>query len=59
MTLDEERAALEEEMNTDAATNYVRLAEIADCIAEIEARTEELFLEMEEAEAFLKENKSE
>ena len=59
MTLDEERAALEEEMNTDAATNYVRLAEIADRIAEIEARTEELFLEMEEAEAFLKENKSE
>ncbi len=57
--LDEERAALEEEMNTDAATNYVRLAEIAERISEIEARTEELFLEMEEAEAFLSENKTE
>jgi ATP-binding cassette subfamily F protein 3 len=58
-SLDEERMALEEEMNTDAATNYVRLAEIADRIAEIEARTEVLFLDMEEAEAFLKENKNE
>ncbi len=57
--LDEERASLEEEMNTDAATNYVRLAEIAERISEIEARTEELFLEMEEAEAFLSENKTE
>ncbi len=57
--LDEERAALEEEMNTDAATNYVRLAEIADRISAIEARTEELFLEMEEAEAFLQENRTE
>ncbi len=56
--LDTERAALEEEMNTDAATNYIRLGEIADRIAEIEARTEELFLEMEEAEAYLRENKT-
>ncbi len=56
--LDEERAALEEEMNTDAATNYIRLAEIAARIGEIEARTDELFLEMEEAEAFLNENKN-
>ena len=32
---------------------------IADRIAEIEARTEELFFEMEEAETFLKENKIE
>ncbi len=59
MKLDEERAALEEEMNTEAATDYIRLAEIAERISEIEARTEELFLEMEEAEAFLSENKTE
>ena len=44
-------------MNTDAATNYVRLSEIASRIEEIEARTDELFLEMEEAESFLAENK--
>ncbi len=57
--LDEEREALNEEMNTEAATNYVRLSEIADRLSEIEAREEELFMEMEEAEAFLKENRTE
>ena len=55
--LDSEKAALEEEMNGDAATNYVRLSEISARLAEIEARCDELFLDMEEAEEFLSQNK--
>ncbi|MBQ8404705.1 MAG: ABC-F type ribosomal protection protein [Clostridia bacterium] len=51
--LDEEKAALEEESAGDAATNYVRLSEISARIAEIDERTEELFLAMMEAEEFL------
>ena len=51
--LDEEKALLEEEASGDAATNYVRLSEISARIAEIEERTEELFLAMMEAEEFL------
>ena len=56
--LDRERAALEAEMNSDAASDYVRLSEISDRLAEIEKKTDELFLEMEKAEAFLSENQS-
>ena len=55
--LDGEKAALEEEMNGDAATDYVRLSEISARLAEIEARCDELFLDMEEAEEFLSQNK--
>ena len=44
---------LEEEASGDAATNYVRLSEISARIAEIDERTEELFLAMMEAEEFL------
>ena len=51
--LDEEKSALEEEASTSAATNYVRLSEISARIAEIEERTDELFLMLEEAEEFL------
>jgi ATP-binding cassette subfamily F protein 3 len=51
--LDEEKAMLEEEASGDAATNYVRLSEISARIAEIDERTEELFLAMMEAEEFL------
>jgi ATP-binding cassette subfamily F protein 3 len=51
--LDEEKAALEEESAGDAATDYVRLSEISARLAEIEERTEELFLAMMEAEEFL------
>jgi hypothetical protein len=53
-----EEAELEEEMNTSAATDYVRLSEISERMAEIDSRIEELFLDMEEAEEFLRENKS-
>ena len=51
--LDEEKALLEEEASGDAATDYVRLSEISARLAEIEERTEELFLAMMEAEEFL------
>ena len=51
--LDEEKALLEEEAAGDAATNYVRLSEISARIAEIDERTEELFLAMMEAEEYL------
>ena len=51
--LDEEKAMLEEEAAGEAATNYVRLSEISARIAEIDERTEELFLAMMEAEEFL------
>lgn len=57
-TLEEEKAALEEEMNTSAATDYVRLSEISKRMGEIDERIDELFIDMEEAEAFLTENKS-
>ena len=45
-------------MNTSAATDYVRLSEISERMSEIDNRIEELFLDMEEAEEFLLENKS-
>ena len=51
--LSEEKEALEEESAGEAATDYVRLSEIAERIAEIDERTEELFLMMMEAEDFL------
>ena len=51
--LDEEKAKLDEEAAGSAATNYVRLSEISARIAEIDKRTEELFLAMMEAEEFL------
>jgi hypothetical protein len=57
-SLEQEKAELEEEMNTSAATDYVRLSEISERMAEIDSRIEELFLDMEEAEEFLRENKS-
>ena len=44
-------------MNDEAATDYVRLSEITARIEEIGKRTDELFLDMEEAEKFLSENK--
>ena len=56
--LEEEKAALEEEMNSSAATDYVRLSEISARISEIDTRIDELFLDMEEAESFLAENKN-
>ena len=56
-TLEEEKAELEEEMNTSAATDYVRLSEISARLTEIDERIDEIFLDMEDAEAFLKENK--
>ncbi len=56
--LEEEKSSLEEEMNSSAATDYVRLSEIAEIIAEIEAKIDGLFSEMEEAEAFLAEHKN-
>lgn len=55
--LEEEKAELEEEMNTSAATDYVRLSEISARLAEIDERIDEIFLDMEAAEIFLKENK--
>ncbi len=55
--LEEEKAALEEEMNTSAATDYVRLSEISKRLSEIDERIDEVFLDMEDAEIFLKENK--
>ena len=55
--LDREKKALEAEMAGDAATDYVRLSEITERLSEIDAQTDALFLEMEEAEAFLAENK--
>ena len=55
--LEEEKAELEEEMNTSAATDYVRLSEISVRLSEIDDRIDEVFLDMEEAEMFLKENK--
>ena len=57
-TLEEEKAMLEDEMNTSAATDYVRLSEISARLAEIDERIDEIFLDMEEAETFLKENKT-
>jgi ATP-binding cassette subfamily F protein 3 len=51
--LDEEKALLEEESAGDAASDYIRLSEISARIAEIDERTEELFLAMMEAEEFL------
>jgi len=54
--LEEEKAALEEEMNTSAATDYIRLSDISQRMNEIDGRIDELFLDMEEAEAFLREN---
>jgi len=51
--LDEEKAKLDEEAAGSAATNYVRLSEISARIAEIDERTEELFLAMMEADEFL------
>ena len=56
-SLEQEKADLEEEMNTSAATDYVRLSEISERMTEIDNRIEELFLDMEEAEEFLRENK--
>ena len=56
--LEEEKSTLEKEMNSSAATDYVRLSEISERISEIDGRIEDLFLEMEEAEAFLAENKN-
>ena len=44
-------------MNSSASTNYVRLSEISERISEIDARIEDLFFEMEEAEEFLNEIK--
>ena len=55
--LDGERKKLEAEMNAEAATDYVRLSEITARIEEIGKRTDELFLDIEEAEKFLSENK--
>ncbi|MBQ8497507.1 MAG: ABC-F type ribosomal protection protein [Clostridia bacterium] len=55
--LEEEKAELEEEMNTSAATDYVRLSEISARLAEIDERIDDIFLDMEDAESFLKENK--
>ena len=57
-SLEQEKIELEEEMNTSAATDYVRLSEISERITEIDNRIEELFFDMEEAEEFLRENKS-
>ena len=51
--LDEEKQLLEEEASGSAATNYVRLSEISARIAEIDERSEELFLMLMEAEEFL------
>ena len=56
--LEEEKSALEKEMNTEAATNYIRLSEISEQLSAIEARIEEIFLDMEEAETFLAKNKT-
>ena len=56
--LEEEKAALDEEMNTSAATDYVRLSEISQRMTEIDDRIDALFADMEDAEAFLLENKS-
>lgn len=55
--LEQEKATLDEEMNTSAATDYVRLSEISQRMTEIDERIDELFVDMEEAEAFLLENK--
>ena len=55
--LDGERAVLEAEMNAEAANDYVRLSEISERLAEIKRKTDALFQEMEEAEAFLSENR--
>ncbi len=55
--LEEEKMALEDEMNTSAATDYVRLSEISTRLSEIDERIDEIFLDMEDAETFLKENK--
>ena len=56
--LDHERAALESEMNDTASGDYVRLSEITDRLTEIKNQTDALFLEMEEAESFLSENRA-
>ena len=45
-------------MNSSAATDYVRLSEISSRMSEIDERIDELFVDMEEAEAFLSENKA-
>ena len=45
-------------MNDTASGDYVRLSEITDRLTEIKNQTDALFLEMEEAESFLSENRA-
>lgn len=56
--LDLERHTLESEMENEAATDYIRLSEITTRLSEIKEKTDALFAEMEEAEAFLAANRS-
>lgn len=57
--LDEEKEMLSKEAAGSAATDYVRLSEISERIAEIEKETDELFTAIEEAENFLSSAKQE
>ena len=57
--LDEEKELLSKEAAGSAATDYVRLSEISERIAEIEKETDELFTAIEEAENFLSSAKQE
>ena len=57
--LDEEKEMLSKEAAGSAATDYVRLSEISERIAEIEKETDGLFTAIEEAENFLSSAKQE